>query len=542
MPKGERFDAGALVFAKVKGYPPWPARITGIVGKDRFKVFFYGTYETATLKSEDIWHYSAETKEKFAPKNLKRKGYPEGLDQIEHTPEIAAVDDDALIEDANSSAAVDTSVDSTPVANAQKKKSLPATPVSGKEAKTPKSVKKIAANDTYTGKKPAKPAESPQKAEVTPVDSKGRKAAAGGAEPVLVKPAAERKVRPSVLDAAAVPSPTASTPGRAGSRGEKRKAEATESGAATPNESPLKKAAKGEPKVEAGSPGESLTAPVSRSGRLIKPKKFDDDVHAASSPSRSSDNTDSEGQVTNGDTKGNKAAPVSVKKEKNSAPLVSPRVNAVGGGGDGPNTTKTPKAKAATLAETTPKVKREQQLEASQTSLLTPDQEKQRRLEKRKNKLRWLKIEQRLVELDIAVKSSLHLERPSPDRCISALEELNELKLAPFMLKKQPDIVTTVRRLRKYIGPQAFNNWPDQEARLKMQKSIEIIQQKADQIYNKFKSYFAYQGEKPFSVMFEQEVEEFRKLTQGMDESKVLSMIRDPTRPVSADNPSDEDD
>ena len=64
----------------------------------------------------DIWLYSSETKEKFAPKvnnekfdffffiwstwsslycvlqNLKRKGYTEGLDQIEHTPEIAAVD------------------------------------------------------------------------------------------------------------------------------------------------------------------------------------------------------------------------------------------------------------------------------------------------------------------------------------------------------------------------------------------------------------------------------------------------------------------
>ena len=30
--------------------------------------------------------------------------------------------------------------------------------------------------------------------------------------------------------------------------------------------------------------------------------------------------------------------------------------------------------------------------------------------------LRWLKIEQRLVELDIAVKTSLNLKRPSPDR------------------------------------------------------------------------------------------------------------------------------
>ena len=63
----------------------------------------------------------------------------------------------------------------------------------------------------------------------------------------------------------------------------------------------------------------------------------------------------------------------------------------------------------------------------------------------RKSKLRWLKIEQKLVDLDIAVKTALHMERPAPDDCISALDELNELALAPLMLKKQPDIVTTIR-------------------------------------------------------------------------------------------------
>merc|ERR1711872_979384 len=156
----------------------------------------------------------------------------------------------------------------------------------------------------------------------------------------------------------------------------------------------------------------------------------------------------------------------------------------------------------------------------------TPDEDRLKKLEKRKNKLRWLKIEQRLVELDIAVKSSLHLERPSPDRCITALEALNEMTLAPFM------------RLRKYIGPHSFNTWPDKEARKKMEKSIETIQKKADQIYNKFKSYFAYQGEKSFAQMFEEEVEEFRLVTQGMEESKVLSMTRDPTREAGL---SDED-
>lgn len=159
----------------------------------------------------------------------------------------------------------------------------------------------------------------------------------------------------------------------------------------------------------------------------------------------------------------------------------------------------------------------------------TPEEEKAKRLEKRKNKLRWLKIEQRLVELDIAIKSSLHLEKPSPDRCILALEELNELALAPFMLKKQPDIVITVRRLRKYIGPHKFNTWKDVEAKKKMEKSIETIQKKAEQIYFKFKSYFAYQGDKPFTQMFEEEVMELKEITKNMEEGKVLSMIRDPT-------------
>ena len=122
-----------------------------------------------------------------------------------------------------------------------------------------------------------------------------------------------------------------------------------------------------------------------------------------------------------------------------------------------------------------------------------------------------MKIEQRLVDLDIAVKTSLHLERPAPDDCINALDELNELALAPLMLKKQPDIVTTIRlqlnadillnicnidiyrRLRKYIGPQNYCNWPDKTAREKMEKDIQVIQAKADQIYEKFKSYFAFQ-------------------------------------------------
>ena len=58
----------------------------------RYKVYFYGTYETGTLKSEGMWIYNPENKAKFTPKKKKPKGYDEGVDQIENTPEIAPVE------------------------------------------------------------------------------------------------------------------------------------------------------------------------------------------------------------------------------------------------------------------------------------------------------------------------------------------------------------------------------------------------------------------------------------------------------------------
>ena len=84
-------------------------------------MFFYGTHEIANIKNEDIWIFSPDNKAKFAPKNMKRKGYPEGLDQIENTPEIAAVDDDAGLGELNSTLETSAAV-ATPPPLAQKKK------------------------------------------------------------------------------------------------------------------------------------------------------------------------------------------------------------------------------------------------------------------------------------------------------------------------------------------------------------------------------------------------------------------------------------
>ncbi|XP_052866007.1 PC4 and SFRS1-interacting protein-like [Anopheles cruzii] len=76
------FNIGDLVFAKVKGYPPWPAKITRI-DKSKYNVYFYGTGETANIKVEDLFPFE-ESKGKFATdKIMRRKGFKEAMLQIE---------------------------------------------------------------------------------------------------------------------------------------------------------------------------------------------------------------------------------------------------------------------------------------------------------------------------------------------------------------------------------------------------------------------------------------------------------------------------
>lgn len=100
-------------------------------------------------------------------------------------------------------------------------------------------------------------------------------------------------------------------------------------------------------------------------------------------------------------------------------------------------------------------------------------------------KLKWLRIESQLVELDAKIKGCLGLDRAEPKAALDYMVEMLKLQLDPLMLKKHPHVVDMVKRVRRYIGNvKAWNLTEDGVEGFAA--DAEKIREKADEVFDKF--------------------------------------------------------
>lgn len=75
------FQIGQAVFAKIKGFPPWPALIVGIMGTNQAKVVYFNSSEYSLLSFKKLTPFDANGKiaHQFYNKN---KGFTKAFDEL----------------------------------------------------------------------------------------------------------------------------------------------------------------------------------------------------------------------------------------------------------------------------------------------------------------------------------------------------------------------------------------------------------------------------------------------------------------------------
>jgi len=497
------FQTNDRIFAKVKGYPAWPACVTGPIDAKgtKYKVYFYGTYETANVSVKEMWYFDESTKAKFGKQ--KRKGFAEAIDEIENKPEVGYLTEEIL-----------------PILSEKE----PLEGGTGGDTILEESGLDISNAVDETKVKIETPA---------PVDEKVEAA-------------------PSPLPA---PLPTKTNANVSAKKGAKRKANASDSPALTPvakqakMSTPLAKSKTSTP-VAASTPlnGTPVTAApaaseekISRSGRVIKQKKFQDEKDSPNQKATMVDEEDGNMIVTSPNMKsliGKKndrkmwiqikatsdSIEINMDKDK---PNFESQVEEV----EWDRETAKNALRFKKLVETGQYIPNEILKKLESKINRTPEEEDILKhnieLSNIKEKMRWMKLEKKIVDLDIAIRSALHHEEPDMARCISLISELQSLAIQPLMLKKLPNIVMTLRKVRKYIGP--IKPHPDPKVTEEQKEDMQKIRLDAEAAYKKIQSLFSTPSDVSFSKFFQKQVEEFQVATKDCEREDVLQMLVDPT-------------
>lgn len=89
-----KFGLGEKVFAKLKGFCAWPAKVEGVEGTTqgqiKYHVYFYGTKQVSTCREENMFCYYKYKHKYGKPKKIKH--FNASIDEIEADTESVTID------------------------------------------------------------------------------------------------------------------------------------------------------------------------------------------------------------------------------------------------------------------------------------------------------------------------------------------------------------------------------------------------------------------------------------------------------------------
>ncbi|XP_077292004.1 JIL-1 anchoring and stabilizing protein [Arctopsyche grandis] len=613
--KARVYNPGDYVFAKVKGYPAWPAKIVSLNGK-KYNIYFFGTGESGNLPANDIFDYF-EHKQKFLEKVLKRRDYNEGLAQIEHetnelgltsngdkadvTLDTTTEQNDTVYTPNESTAEVeaDLSVNNTTVPETE--------PTVPEVAKVPK--KRGAETPNSSAQPPAKTRKIDEQPEVEPEIQIDKTNSTDPSEDAVNQTEKDSEETQIAKEAESADSAIATEPATSedvvrtvtSGRGRKPSVKTANSTPRAP-----RKSIKQEVMSPVYEPHVPVPESVSRSGRKIKPKRYLDEETAEtpvpatpakkiktqlSSPNVTPTGAEDDDSVspsaaavdapvpaavpmeTPTETpvrKGRKKAPKQQKllsiiaqndlekfvesfndedgNENNAnrvLPAVLPSGKIVGIKlvMDCPEFN-TPEAKQqwqntfvlnisrlkqelenGHLLPTAIPNKLEMDLNLPQDEVQSLKQDKE--MEIKRKKIAALKVEQRLLEIEKSIRSTLGYEAADTDHCLQLLDELSDLPITKVMLLKNSPVVTLIKRVRQYVGN--LDQWKlSEEETEKFKESAKVINKKAQSCYEKFKWLFDMKNDDAFRDYYSQQLVIMKMLYDSNDSREFLELIDDP--------------